>query len=80
MGHDYRPSRYVTKKAPNSINITDRSQPGQRIRIFLGEFRRMTHGMINEHIGRFCQRIEAVDRAQQVGRGAGHRQDVPPWE
>jgi hypothetical protein len=25
MGHDYRPSRYVTKKAPNSINITDRS-------------------------------------------------------
>jgi hypothetical protein len=25
MGHDYHPSRYVTKKAPNSINITDRS-------------------------------------------------------
>jgi hypothetical protein len=25
MGHDYRPSRYVTRKAPNSINITDRS-------------------------------------------------------
>jgi hypothetical protein len=25
MGHDYRPSRYVTQKAPNSINITDRS-------------------------------------------------------
>jgi len=25
MGHDYRPSRYVTKKAHNSITITDRS-------------------------------------------------------
>ena len=26
MGHYYRPSRYVTKKAPDSINTTDRSQ------------------------------------------------------
>jgi transposase len=26
MGHDYRHSRYVTKKASNSINVTDRSQ------------------------------------------------------
>jgi len=25
MGHDYRPSRYVTKKASNSINVIDRS-------------------------------------------------------
>ena len=25
MGHDYRPSRNVTQKAPNSITITDRS-------------------------------------------------------
>lgn len=29
MGHDYRPSSYVTKKAPNSITITDRSQLGR---------------------------------------------------
>ena len=38
MGHDYRPSCYVTKKAPNSINITDRSHPRRDFRFWLREY------------------------------------------